>query len=63
MGSAKVPTGLSCAELFYGSHSGLLGHAAGGCEWGTTHSAPVVSHSRHSIVELAIGTVRHHADD
>ena len=23
---------------------------------------PVVSHSRHSIVELAIGTLRHHAD-
>jgi hypothetical protein len=40
MVSANIPTGLSCAELFYGSHWGLLGHAAGGCEWGTTHSAP-----------------------
>jgi len=38
--SANIPTGLSCAELFYVSHWGLLGHAAGGCEWGTTHSAP-----------------------
>jgi hypothetical protein len=35
LGRAKVPTGLDCGELFYGSHWGLLGQPAGGCEWGT----------------------------
>src|SRR6516165_6538104 len=32
-GSAKVPTGLDCGELFWSGHWGLLGQPAGGCEW------------------------------